>query len=767
LLAEVARRAEVPVVSAQAFLPEREEPWALARSLLRETLAVDISAARALGGRTAQALAQILPEIEDVRPVERSALHPETWRALALEGAVRLVEAAAAQGTFLLVDDLQWADASSLVLLGSIMARVRGLPLVLAYRPEAIPPNETAARFLAGLPDLSRRMHQLPLGPLSPSAISQLVLDDALVTLIVEETDATPLAVTEVLRALVARRAVERDARRRWRLTGEPSELLRELVRTGMRRTIHSRAQRLRPGQRRILALLALLARGTPARLLSAATGEPQTRVLSDLDVLANAELVRLGEHDWVTAHDLIADVVAAALDVAERRDLHRMIAGALRADGSDAAELARHLAAAGDEEAAASAYAVAARGSLDHFAASEAERLATAGLALESGTATRSGLLEIRAEARTHGGDVPGAREDLRAALGSRPAGPQRPTLLVRLAQLASGADDMDRASALVDLALAEAGDDPETRAQSLRVGAIIDMNLGQAARSADRFEQALDLFEQCGNARGIADILDGRAMATLLEGKLPEAAEAFDRVARLFTDIGDLLRVAVPRGTRGWTIALMGRPREGLSDVEEALDLCRMLHHPDGEAYALVLRSLVLTALDRTTEAVECGLEARAIAERIGHKGWTSGAWWALGEARRAAGDPEQAVAAFRLGMEAAEGFPYFTSLLAGTLASTLVALGELTEAESLVARALALGTPMSAYWARQAGVELALARGDGDAQEAMGEALALAQAGGHMLSAARLKELATSALSVGAPVPGESPGGSRQAR
>src|SRR5438270_4021345 len=39
LLAEAAARSQVAVVSARAFLPERNEPWSLARSLLREALA--------------------------------------------------------------------------------------------------------------------------------------------------------------------------------------------------------------------------------------------------------------------------------------------------------------------------------------------------------------------------------------------------------------------------------------------------------------------------------------------------------------------------------------------------------------------------------------------------------------------------------------------------------------------------------------------------------------------------------------------------------
>src|SRR4051794_19623755 len=61
LLAELARSANRPVMAVRAFRPERAEPWALARTLLREALAVDEAVAAALPPRVRDALGRLLP----------------------------------------------------------------------------------------------------------------------------------------------------------------------------------------------------------------------------------------------------------------------------------------------------------------------------------------------------------------------------------------------------------------------------------------------------------------------------------------------------------------------------------------------------------------------------------------------------------------------------------------------------------------------------------------------------------------------------------
>lgn len=740
LLAEAAAGLPGPTLTARAFLPERDDPWGLARSLLRAALAAVPASARAVPDHAAAALAEIVPEIGDARRLARPVADAETRRALAIEGGVRLIEAAAGPGLVLICDDVQWADASSLNLLALVRRRL-GLGLAVAYRVHEVGETSPAADFLRAVSPAVT----LALAPFDAASIRELVTDPEVADAITACSDGTPWEVEEVLRALQARKVAECDEEGRWRvLTPGLAGSAAELARAGHRRAIAARVAARPASQRHVLACLALLGRETATATIGHAVDTPAELVLDHLQQLYRADLVRLGERGWACAHDLVAEAVAESLDPAQRAHMHGAVAQAVAAHSGEPAELARHLAGAGDTAAAASAYAQAARGSLARCAHDEAERTAEAGLRLSADRDTTACLLEVRGEARARRGDLPGARQDLRAALATRGPGPARAPILSRMAMLAAGAEDMLRAQDLVDMSLVEAGSDQAERADALAVGAVVDMNLGHTQRAWQRSEEALVLFRFVGDAQGVARILDARAMATFLGGDVRGALDAFDRAAALFADAGDLIRVVTPRSTRGHGLVFLGDPARGLADIEEALQMARAVGHPEGEAYALWHRAEALTELGRHGEALASAHRALAIAEELGHRGWTATALRAVGIAHQAAGRPAEAEAAFRRSFACSENLGLFRSWAAARLASVRVAEQDLAGARWWVDRALAEGPPLGHYEARWAEAELAVADHAEGAVDVVRRAIALAQAGGHLLTATRLVSL-----------------------
>lgn len=198
----------------------------------------------------------------------------------------------------------------------------------------------------------------------------------------------------------------------------------------------------------------------------------------------------------------------------------------------------------------------------------------------------------------------VPGeARLRSRQALSGKSSAPMRARTLASMAMLAAGSDDYARASELIDMALPDARDDPRALSEVLYVGSIIDMNLGELDRARSRANEALGHFETLGDALGIANILDGRAMATFLDGQIAEGVAAFQRVARLFEESGDIPRIITPLSTRGHGLVFMGRADEGLIETRRALDLAEDLEDLEGRAYALWHCSEALTPLTRWT--------------------------------------------------------------------------------------------------------------------------------------------------------------------
>jgi tetratricopeptide (TPR) repeat protein len=260
------------------------------------------------------------------------------------------------------------------------------------------------------------------------------------------------------------------------------------------------------------------------------------------------------------------------------------MLAHALRIDEADLSELARHLAAAGDVDAAADAFAQAASQSLERFASEEAERLSDAGLNLWPKRSARAALLEIRAEARARRGEIAGARDDLADAVRDKPSGRERAAVHARIAMLVAGAEDYVRASELAELALAEAGTDPRARAQALTAAGRLDMNMNNLDRAQARSAEALALFQQVGDPHGVAEVLDNQANIAIHLGRLRDAASLLERVVRLFRDAGKLLRVGTPLANYGrGLVFLQERPELGLARIEEALELERSLGHPE----------------------------------------------------------------------------------------------------------------------------------------------------------------------------------------
>jgi tetratricopeptide (TPR) repeat protein len=234
---------------------------------------------------------------------------------------------------------------------------------------------------------------------------------------------------------------------------------------------------------------------------------------------------------------------------------------------------------------------------------------------------------------------------------------------------------------------------------------------------------------------------------MGRFLGGDIAGALGAFDRVARLFEDGGDLLRVVTPRSTRGHGLVFAARPDLGLADTIEALELARALGHPEGQAYALWHRGEALSALGRHDEARESAEEALAIAEAIGHRGWTATALRALGIASQEAGLLADAEDAFRRSLEMSEHLSLFASWAAARLALVRLAQGDPSSAESFVTRALGEGPPLGHYEARLARAELAATRGEPEAPMIARDALARAESGGHHVSVPRLRLLAGS--------------------
>jgi class 3 adenylate cyclase/DNA-binding SARP family transcriptional activator len=741
LLQEAVLRCPHSVVAVRAFQAERNEPWSLARALLREALSLDLAAARTLAERTAAALADLLPELEEIRPLTFEPIDPESRRALAIEGAVRLLVGVASKGMLLAIDDVQWADPTSIVLLGLIARRVPSAALALSYRPTEIQRDGPLAALLDDL-GAARSVVEVDVGPFSPATLRELVTDPVLAESLASQTDGTPLAVLEVIRRLAGDGAIASDADGRWRpVRPDVVELAGTIAREGQRRGIERRATRRLPAERETLGLLALLGREVPARLLAGAKQCEEAVVLDELDALARAGLIRLGDTGWATAHDLIAEAVADGLGREERGRLHHQLARALTLAEEDPAEVARHLAETGDLAAAAEAFARAAVQRMGRFAAEETSALADAGLALDPAGAVRVTLLEQRAEARNMQGDGAGARHDLRRALDELGEGPDRSRLLTKLAIL-TVSQDAAEATALAETAIAEAGNDMRAKANAL-VAAGFAVGASNRAAEADVFiDEARSLFEDLGDPRGLASTADAQANSLFVRGRLAEAVPFYQRAARLYRDTGQLAKVGWPMVVEAMALNALGRHDAARTRCAEALELERALGQIEGEAACLTGLADIAIQSGDIEEARRQLPEVLTLCRAGGNREFISMSLILAGRVALADGDPKAAEAAFHQALEGAVGLPLCDAEAAAHLADVYLCRNDLDEAAAFAQRASSGRVGPGPFEGQILLAEIAFARGDPGAAVRAREALQAASTTDYAPSPNRLR-------------------------
>lgn len=744
LLAEVQRRASVPVLSAAACPAERDQPWGLAATLLGEAVATNAEAVNMLSQREAAALRHLLPELGDLRAAGPPPGDSGSLRALCLHAGVRLMAWTTRSGLLLIVDDAHWADATSLEWLGSLTARVPALGLALAYRPEEVEPDGPLAGFLAQ--SVASGATRVELGPLPDNAILELVDDPRLSRLLLRHTDRTPLAVEEVLRALEQEGFVRLSGTGRWHVgAGFDAAAGVRVAQSGQRRAILGRYAALTAQQQEVVRLLALLGREASVTLLASAGGLDRSRALGVLDKLRRARLVRLGDAGWGVAHDAIGETIVESLTPEEGAGAHAALASALVDAAADPAEIGRHLFGAGDPQSAAAYQRDAARIRLDACANEEALRLADDALRLDPPAPLRLEFFTIRAEARRRCGDLEGARADLRAALGLARERRLKSTLLARMAMLTSGAEDYASAAELATAAIAAAGTDTAARAEALTVAGIIDVNAGRVGDAERRLAEAEAIYEAVGDVEGTARVIDARGMIALLNAQFTTAEPLLDRAARLFLDIGNFVRAVSPRTAHGAVLGQSGQAERALASVDEALALSRDLGHREDETFALIVRSQIFFWLGRYVEALRDAEEALRVSTDLGHREWTCHALWVLGQLRREGGELALAEELLHQALALAEGMPVHVALASSHLARVLIAEGRPEAARPHVEAALAQAVPLTGFDARLAQAELAAALGDPNAPALARAALEQAEASGYRLHHARLLELA----------------------
>lgn len=324
---------------------------------------------------------------------DEPGMTPERQKELTLDALLRvLLRLGEIEPLVLVMEDLHWADATTLELVTRLVAQLEAartasrsaepvrLCVVLTGRSEFSPPWSPSSGSLVLLPRLDREDVRAMLA----NALGADAPAPAIVERIVERSDGIPLFVEEMARlvAEAARQVGEGQA-------GAAADVV---IPATLRDLLTARLDAVREGARETAQLAAVLGREFRYEILRAVSARAELDLREDLDDLVAAGLV-LPRHgarteNFVFRHALIRDAAYESIMRPARRRLHDRVVRTLRERFPELSRrrpelMALHHEGAGELEAAIESWQLAAESALRKAAFVESQQQAERGLAL------------------------------------------------------------------------------------------------------------------------------------------------------------------------------------------------------------------------------------------------------------------------------------------------------------------------------------------------------------------------------------------------
>jgi hypothetical protein len=509
-------------------------------------------------GPYAAELAQIAPSLRRIfpdlpKPLELPAAQQRGYLFQSLTEA--MAQSARIRPCIYLLEDLHWADESTLALLIYLARRIAQLPAVIigTYRSGYSDTNPALVRTLEELIRMGVRPQKL--SGLSKTAVgqmlqglSQLKAPESLLSLIFEESQGYPFFVEEVYRHLVEEGKVF-DTAGQFRKDIRIEEID---IPDNVRLIISRRLERLDENEKRALAAAAVIGRSFSFRLLAEVS---QTDIDELFTVLEKAQ--RMGivvpssegpETPFTFAHELVRQTLLASISAPRKERLHASVADAIERLAPDAVERSGEIA--------------------DH--------LIKAGSFIDKRKLVR--WLTLAGQSALEAAAFEEARRSFRTAVSHLDAADLRP-----------------RADLLASLAMAERGlDQWEVALAHLREVVEIYVNLGDREMAGGSFAK-----------------LSG---ALISVGRFKEAIETAHRGLAYLPADTSASRV---RLLAGLAQALAGAGAYGPADeaLREALNIASLLSNPKLEARLLSVRSAIDFLYFRLKEAAADALRSEQL--------------------------------------------------------------------------------------------------------------------------------------------------------
>jgi predicted ATPase/class 3 adenylate cyclase/DNA-binding CsgD family transcriptional regulator len=562
---------------------------------------------------------------------------PEAVKHQTFEALQGLVGEIAARGPLVLaIEDLHWADATSVEFLAFLLEHMGGsrILLVCTYRPDF-------ASLWSG-----KSYHSVvTLPPLAPSEGRQMLtallgtthIQDELAALVLAKADGVPFFLEELVKVLQETSAIEQHEGQ-WRLMAQATGLP---VPNTVEEVLMARIDRLAEGTKSMLQMGAVVGRECSGELLRELAGLPEGEFRTHLAALTRAELLyergRPPQITYLFKHALTQEVAYQSLLTAQRRELHHRVAVTLETLFVDRLEeyygqLAHHYCEAAQEDEVTKAVEYAVRAGERHMALpAYAEAVRFYHMALDAfahqalvDEAQRCSLLLVLGEAQRKASEHVQALATLqRAAENARRLGSSE--------YLAQAAMEFERvtwlsglptepAVHLLEEALQELGEDHRTlRARALGSLARALLFTGAQEQATRYAQQAVEVARDVDDPGALAFALQTLLLVPWKPTAARERLLSATEMVQLAEAAGDSELILEAHTQRMLSLLDLGDIQEVDVENEARARLTEELQQPSYLSVTIGVQAMRALLDGRFMEAERLALQAQDIGQRV----------------------------------------------------------------------------------------------------------------------------------------------------
>jgi predicted ATPase len=580
--------------------------------------------------------------------------------------------------TLLCLEDLQWADPSSLALMHYVARNTRKSNLLIlgTYRPEDVSVKEGQHHPLIETMQLMSReelFDRLDLERLCDDCLPDFLrcllgevdFSDEFTGRVYEETEGNPLYIIELVKLLVDERVITNE-NGVWRLA---EDLEQVLIPSKIQDVIVRRLNRVESDDRKVLDYASVVGVVFTSEILSAALGMKKLQLLERLRVLEKTHnLLHSQDGAYRFDHAKVREVLYNEVPQELRMEYHAVVASSimtLYGDNLDkvVGDLAFHFKHCRDKEKAPIYLTRAAEEAKKSYANEEAIRFYCDALEFQDEKQKRREILENLGAVYELIGDYDKSLDAYRSALELAEEDKKRADIGTRIGaiyetkgeydeslaayadalELVKGKGSKDEAYVLsgigtvfwskgdieealknyrIGLQMGERTKDEKLIATSLANIGNIHIYQGDYDGALENCEKSLELREMIGDQRSIAHSLGNIGALQYYKGEYGLALGKYEQGLKIFEKIGDAQGIAYIHNNIGVLHEDRSEYDQALLRYEKSLKILKKIGDQNPMAVALHNIGLVHRRLGEYDDALKKFRESLEIGKRIGYQ-------------------------------------------------------------------------------------------------------------------------------------------------